>query len=439
MTRAGAVTVCCSVVAVAVLLAARPVAAQPAGATYDEAKVPAYVLPDPLRFADGRPVTAAGEWPARRAEVLALFERDVYGRSPAPPAGMRFVVVESAAQALGGLATRRQVRVLLDGTESGPCLRDPPLRAERRAAARPGLPRPELRRQPRGPPRPRRSGSPPPGWARARASWPTARPTPRGERTPPRGRSSGSSTAATRSPRCTTATSSPTTPDGWKDGVRARIGPGPTGRFAPDDWGAIGAWAWGLSRALDCLRGRSRRGRPPRRRDRPLAAREDGAVGGGLGRAVRARRLERLGRGRGRAGAAEVRREDGEHHGRLPALVLLPLPRVRGPGGGSPRGPARAAGAGGPSAPLRRERDRGPLGRPPRGVPGREGGGARVSAPRPPRASASTRSPAPDRPVGRTIGYHLRRGKHALTAYDWEQYLDFADRHLVGARPSRRE
>ncbi|TLD72563.1 acetylxylan esterase [Phragmitibacter flavus] len=37
--------------------------------------------------------------------------------------------------------------------------------------------------------------------------------------------------------------------------------------------------------------------------------------------------------------------------------------------------------------------------------------------------------PAPDMPVGKTIGYHLRTGKHDITPYDWDRYMDFADQH----------
>ena len=83
-----------TVLTIVVALAAR-VAAQPANAQYDEAKVPAYTLPDPLRFEDGRAVTSAEAWRSRRAEIVRLFETHVYGRSPAAPSAMRFVVVET--------------------------------------------------------------------------------------------------------------------------------------------------------------------------------------------------------------------------------------------------------------------------------------------------------------------------------------------------------
>ena len=38
--------------------------------------------------------------------------------------------------------------------------------------------------------------------------------------------------------------------------------------------------------------------------------------------------------------------------------------------------------------------------------------------------------PAVNQPVGKTNGYHIRTGKHDITDYDWEQYLNFADRHF---------
>ena len=41
------------------------------------------------------------------------------------------------------------------------------------------------------------------------------------------------------------------------------------------------------------------------------------------------------------------------------------------------------------------------------------------------------RQPALETPVGDYIGYHIRPGKHSITAYDWTQYLAFANRHAA--------
>ena len=40
------------------------------------------------------------------------------------------------------------------------------------------------------------------------------------------------------------------------------------------------------------------------------------------------------------------------------------------------------------------------------------------------------RMPPVDQPVGETIGYHVRTGRHNITGYDWQRYMDFADKHF---------
>jgi hypothetical protein len=36
--------------------------------------------------------------------------------------------------------------------------------------------------------------------------------------------------------------------------------------------------------------------------------------------------------------------------------------------------------------------------------------------------------PPLNKPTGATIGFHIRTGIHDVTAYDWEQYLNFLDK-----------
>jgi hypothetical protein len=88
----------------------------------DETMVPPYQLPDPLVCQDGTPVQTAEIWRAkRRPELLRLFAEEMYGRTLlGRPDTMRFVVREELPAARGGAATRLRVGILFAGTEDGP-------------------------------------------------------------------------------------------------------------------------------------------------------------------------------------------------------------------------------------------------------------------------------------------------------------------------------
>ena len=80
---------------------------------YDEARVPAYTLPDPLVLNDGSAVADARVWnEQRRPELLDQFARSVYGRTPADTVAIRFEQGMVDATALGGAATRIEVGLL---------------------------------------------------------------------------------------------------------------------------------------------------------------------------------------------------------------------------------------------------------------------------------------------------------------------------------------
>ena len=90
-------------------------------ANYTESLVADYELPDPLTLRDGRPVRDAKTWiEQRRPEILRLFEEHQFGRTPEGKPNVRFEVLEKGAPAFEGKAVRRQVTILFSGKDSGP-------------------------------------------------------------------------------------------------------------------------------------------------------------------------------------------------------------------------------------------------------------------------------------------------------------------------------
>jgi hypothetical protein len=79
---------------------------------YDESKVPDFILPDVLRAENGTAVKNKRQWEnMRRLEVLRLFEDHVYGKVPKDFDAISFTLVNEDKEAMGGLAHLKEVKI----------------------------------------------------------------------------------------------------------------------------------------------------------------------------------------------------------------------------------------------------------------------------------------------------------------------------------------
>lgn len=397
---------------------------------YDKKNVPSYALPDPLVASDGQPVRDWREWAQkRRPELLELFRREMYGRSPPPPANPS-IERGPPESAVGGKAVRKRIRVGLAEGKDAPRMEvllylpaDAPGPAPVFVgmhlfdkAGDPPMPGNALREDPK--PHPANQAG-----KQAIAGEPALQNLP-GERL--------AETILERGYGFATIDADDVAPDDARrfmtGAIEANL-PGGRTRRAADDWGAIAAWAWALSRALDAFErdpqvdakrviaiGHSRRGKTAlwaAAQDERFAMAISNNSGCG-GAALSKRRYGEtvaLINLRFPFWFCENFRKYNENEASLPfdqhELLALVAPRPVYVASAvedrwaDPLGEFLACVAAGPVYRLA----------------GKVGVG-------------TSEWPPLNRSIGGAIGYHVRTGRHALTDFDWLCYLDFADRHL---------
>ena len=406
---------------------------KPSGFNYDEAKVPQYTLPDPLLANDGSTVTTARQWQAfRRQEILSLFEQEVYGRRTAKPQKIRFEHHPIEKHALGGKAIRKQITIHMESEGKAHAMgvliylptaskmKVPLFLAynfvgNQSIHSDPGIIMST-------------------GWHREK-----------------KGRDYIKDHRATEASRGVSTSAWPIEtildrgygvatvfygdieadhPDGWKDGIRSKFTKDKHGAvMKTEDSGAIAAWAWGLSRVMDYLE-----------TDDDVNAKQVIVMGHSrLGKtslwagANDERFAITISNNSGCGGAAISRREFGETVRRINRhfphwfcgnfknynnelselsidqhqLIALMAPR-----------PVYVASAdkdlwADPYGEFISAKKAGPVYQ----LFGKTGVGV-------------TAQPQVNHPVGEYVGYHMRTGKHGVTDYDWNAYLDFADKHF---------
>lgn len=390
-------------VSLAILLFSCSLHAQKRGTNYDEAKVPAYELPDPLQFDDGREVRNARQWEKkRRPQVLEVFAQEMYGHMPARPEGLHFSTI-SEETVYAGLGLRKVVRIYLDADQAHwfDVLIHIPKDAAGPVPMFVGL---------------NFKGNDATLDERADFRWPYE-------------------LVLKAGMGVATAWRDSIEPDG-KDSKLAeaegvcRDGGVRSWYNKDGDWGAISAWAWGLSRIVDYLEtdqaydtdrlaviGHSRLGKTALwagandLRFDMVISNDSGCCGAALSRRKFGETFEVI----DTAFPHWFTREFDKYKGKeetFPAdqhwLIALAAPRPVYVASATedlwadPKGEWLAAKAAEPVYALF-------------GMQGLDDG-----------------MPAPDVSDGDgRIGYHIRTGKHNILAFDWQQYISFMNRHLI--------
>lgn len=386
-----------------------------------------YNLPDPLICKDGSKVTSVKQWQEeRRPEILEMATKLMYGRSPHPPKELSFKVFDQDEAALDGKAIRKQIRISLGEFPDGPTMNLLIYYPNNKEQSVPlflglnfegnhsihvdrGIRLSE-------------------GWVWAGAAGAVDN--------QPSEKSRGSN--STRWPvemilergfAVATVHASDIDPDHhdeFRNGIHALY---PELQNRGDNFSTMAAWAWGLSRAMDyfehdpaldsekvAVLGFSRMGK---------AALWAGAVderfalvisngSGGGGAALSKRKvgedIARLNNGNPHWFARNFRKFNNNEEA-LPfdqhMIITLVAPRPAyiasaiEDTGADPLGEFLAAKAAEPVYEL--------FGLP--GLPAED-------------------FPPIDHPVHRSVGYHVRSGSHDITTYDWNQFLNFADKHF---------
>lgn len=385
-------------------LAAGTLLAQIKPANYDEAKVPAYTLPDVMAG-----VKTRADWKARRAEILKLLSKEMYGRMPASTGRVSFRELARRDDALGGKAVRKEIAICFQTVTCMELLVYLPRGAKGPVPVFLGLNY---------------------GGNQGVTAEPDIRMTSRWLRVEPPKRGGEASRwpvelAISRGYGIATAYYGDIDPDfddGFRNGVNAAFG-----RDSDTDWGSVAAWAWGLSRAMDYLEsdreadsrrvavvGHSRLGKAALwagatdERFAMVVSNDSGAGGAALSKRIYGEQIHHLNTSFPHWFAQSFRKYD-RREADLPFdshwLLATIAPRALYVASATedrwadPKGEMLGLYHAGPVFQL--------LGREP--LP-------------------SDQMPEPGGAVVRDVGYHYRIGKHDINAWDWERYFDFADR-----------